>query len=381
MISDKILIYNNLEELHTKCFACHRFDHIVDRCPLLHFVPQREFLILRHLFNKPTLERLPFSRKSVKSANSRGKISKNQQKLKEFLSSLNMDQESVNEFSESDSSEDDENFDSAAVNSGVVTSMTKINQNHKKSMISEGMPSQNLIRNPVKELSSVVELDKDEDDNTNTFSKERSFEKKATTEPTDIENPNNLAHNSANNPKRTLTRTAIEREQTYKHEKSMDREMSRKFSVFPDSMVDGRTAFSREREKTTKIQSGVYNPTSMINNVDNKNDLFFKEFDKMTIFDEYFPHNNSDKVIKNLHYRKFARRASKYSKLNKSQKNSRKTRKSTKNLAKDLSNLGLAIRLPSLKNDCKELNGFSPSKSLRPKKSFFTDDESSIIKK
>lgn len=71
MISDKMLIYNTLEDTYSKCSCCKRLDHSIDKCSLLHFVPQREFLICRHLFSKPTLEREAFKRRPNRSMNSR----------------------------------------------------------------------------------------------------------------------------------------------------------------------------------------------------------------------------------------------------------------------------------------------------------------------
>lgn len=380
MLSDKIINYQSYEDLYIKCPACKRVDHTIDRCPFLHFVPQKEFLICRHLFNKPTLQREPHSRRDKRTINSRKKIGDITRKMKEFLSSLNLEQESGDEFSESDSSEDDDNFESSG--SGVVNSMTKINSAHKKvSMVAEPLPSSGVIRNPGKELSSVIELDKDEDETKEISAHSKSIEKKVTS--ANDQDGDLQVGVIPHHPKRTTIRTGYERETTFKHDKTgVEREVSRKYSVYPDSMVmEGKTAFSRgDRERTTKIQSGVYPPTSILQ--ENKNDMYLKEMDKMTIFSFYFPYNNSDNVIRNLHYKRLARRSTKYAKVTKANKASRKTRKSTKNLAKELSNLGLglAIRMPSINSEAKDPsfldnNGYSPHKSLRPKKSFFTEND------
>ena len=381
MLSDKIINYQSYEDLYIKCPACKRVDHSIDRCPFLHFVPQKEFLICRHLFNKPTLQREPYSRRGRRTINPRKKIGDITRKMKEFLSSLHLEQESGDEFSESDSSEDDDNFESSG--SGVVNSMTKINSAHKKvSMVAEPLPSSGVIRNTGKELSSVIELDKDEDENGKEVSAHsKSIEKKMTSAN---DQDGDLQVGIMNHhPKRTTIRTGYDRETTYKHEKAgMEREVSRKYSAYPDSMVmEGKTAFSRgDRERTTKIQSGVYPPTSILQ--ENKNDMYLKEMDKMTIYSFYFPYNNSDNVIKNLRYKRLARRSTKYAKITKGNKASRKTRKSTKNLVKELSNLGLAIRMPSINSEAKDPsfliennNSYSPHKSLRPKKSFFTEND------
>lgn len=234
----------------------------------MHFVPQKEFLICRHLFSKPTLERHFFSRKNTKALNCRSNIQTIQRKIKDFLSSLNIDQESNEDFSESDSSYDDDNhFDSAISGSGIIgSSMTKIPTSHKKSMLIESLGSSPMIRNPIKELSSVIELEKDEDQNINVMNyKEKNSDKKIAVLDPLIDNDNftTFAHH---NIKRTTIRTIgekektfNEREQTFKHEKSLEKDQTRKLSMFPESMVDGKTALSN-KEKNTKIQSGIYPP-------------------------------------------------------------------------------------------------------------------------
>ena len=91
MISDKIINYQSYEDLFIKCHGCKRNDHTIERCPFLHYVPQKQFLISRHLFYKPTIERDPFSRKPKRTTNCRSKIQTIQKKMKDFLSSLTID--------------------------------------------------------------------------------------------------------------------------------------------------------------------------------------------------------------------------------------------------------------------------------------------------
>jgi len=59
---DKILIYNDLEDLKKKCKACFKRDHDIFTCPQIHYVARKDFIIRRHLFSKPHLERAPFNR-------------------------------------------------------------------------------------------------------------------------------------------------------------------------------------------------------------------------------------------------------------------------------------------------------------------------------
>ena len=50
MIRDKMLIYENYEDIGIKCKACYKRDHDVYKCPEIHYVPRKEFLIKRYLF-------------------------------------------------------------------------------------------------------------------------------------------------------------------------------------------------------------------------------------------------------------------------------------------------------------------------------------------
>lgn len=394
MICDKMINYQNYEDLYSKCISCKRNDHIVQKCPYIHFVPQREFLICRHLFNKPTLEREVFMRKKKRSLNSRSNNLKIQKKMKEFLASNNFEVDS-DEFSDSESSEDD---DEPHINSGVITSQTKINNQQKKSIIMDAASS-GFIRNNIPNLSSVVEeAEKDDDEENSTHGisfkdKEKNFERKVTS---DILNNNSYAYENDNmssgvSPKRSTIKFNIEKDREklpFERESSrhLEREQSRKYSTYHENPNEMKTAISREH-RNTRVQSGVYPTTSILEQ--SKNDLFIKDADKMTIFSQYFIHNNADNVIKNLVYKRNLRKKStKYAgKSPKNFKLKKKKRESTKNIMQEINHMGLAIRMPSLLNENKERNSISegnfpsPSKIFKHKKSFFTENEDKNEKK
>lgn len=65
---DKMLIYSNFEDLRKKCEACLKRDHDIFNCPQIHYVPRKNFIITRHQYSKPRLERELFKRTTRKSA-------------------------------------------------------------------------------------------------------------------------------------------------------------------------------------------------------------------------------------------------------------------------------------------------------------------------
>jgi hypothetical protein len=56
MIRDKILLYENLEELHLECYSCYENTHLINCCPHLHFTPNKDFVIQRYLHNEMNIK-------------------------------------------------------------------------------------------------------------------------------------------------------------------------------------------------------------------------------------------------------------------------------------------------------------------------------------
>lgn len=72
MIRDKIKLYHNYEDISIKCHCCHKENHNLLHCPLLHYIPDSEFLISRANYSKNQERTLSFSRKTKKKFNSLG---------------------------------------------------------------------------------------------------------------------------------------------------------------------------------------------------------------------------------------------------------------------------------------------------------------------
>ena len=50
MIREKLFLYNDFSSINKSCFSCHQFSHTIEQCPKLHFVPNIERIIKKHVF-------------------------------------------------------------------------------------------------------------------------------------------------------------------------------------------------------------------------------------------------------------------------------------------------------------------------------------------
>ncbi len=107
MIRDKLLIYNNLEDLNKKCKACYRRDHDIYLCPEVHYIPCKDFIIKRYLYSRPQLDQVKYIRTVRKKANAKDIFNSLQEKFlmsEAFILNQNKinNEENDEYFSESD---------------------------------------------------------------------------------------------------------------------------------------------------------------------------------------------------------------------------------------------------------------------------------------
>ena len=70
MFRDQITLYNDLSPLSQSCIACpENQTHMLEKCPLIHFIPNSDFVIQRHIFNAYQ-KRKDFKRFTKKRRNS-----------------------------------------------------------------------------------------------------------------------------------------------------------------------------------------------------------------------------------------------------------------------------------------------------------------------
>ena len=51
-LKDKIILYENYNDLNLRCLICYKKDHLCNQCNLVHYIPNKESILLRHLFSK-----------------------------------------------------------------------------------------------------------------------------------------------------------------------------------------------------------------------------------------------------------------------------------------------------------------------------------------
>lgn len=67
MIRDKIKLYDQQEDLRIQCQCCERKTHTFFKCPLIHYIPDSDFLIKRLNYSNPQKRQTnPYSRKKKK---------------------------------------------------------------------------------------------------------------------------------------------------------------------------------------------------------------------------------------------------------------------------------------------------------------------------
>ena len=62
MIKDKVELNNDFSSINKKCFGCRQFNHIIEECPKIHYIPNQERIIKTHLYPCTHLERCRYVR-------------------------------------------------------------------------------------------------------------------------------------------------------------------------------------------------------------------------------------------------------------------------------------------------------------------------------
>lgn len=66
MIKDKVELNNDFSCINKKCFGCRQFSHIIEQCPKVHYVPNKERIIKTHIYPCTHLERSDHKRSKRK---------------------------------------------------------------------------------------------------------------------------------------------------------------------------------------------------------------------------------------------------------------------------------------------------------------------------
>lgn len=99
MIKDKCILYRNPDLSYSKCYACNLKSHSIEFCPVLHFLPDRLFIIQRLNYSEPIIYRTQQKRREMHSLNARSHHFIISKELKEFL--LTLETNSIESFDDS----------------------------------------------------------------------------------------------------------------------------------------------------------------------------------------------------------------------------------------------------------------------------------------
>ncbi|EGR33586.1 hypothetical protein IMG5_048560 [Ichthyophthirius multifiliis] len=65
-MKDNIIYNQQYQIINSFCYSCQLYDHQLNNCNLIHHIPKRSNIILRHLYDPKTIERQYFKRKKKK---------------------------------------------------------------------------------------------------------------------------------------------------------------------------------------------------------------------------------------------------------------------------------------------------------------------------
>lgn len=133
MIKEKLLFYNDYSSINKKCFSCQQFNHIIEECPKLHFVPNIEKIIKE--YNYPHLnERAGFLRNKTRSINALSNVKKNEKGFNKFKKKLRT-MKSAEEKNDSSSDSDTNLEENLEENEDEMKSLNETNSsNNNKSL-------------------------------------------------------------------------------------------------------------------------------------------------------------------------------------------------------------------------------------------------------
>jgi hypothetical protein len=66
MIKDKVELSNDFSSINKKCFGCRQFNHIIEECPKVHYIPNTERILKSYLWPSKHIERSNYIRKRKK---------------------------------------------------------------------------------------------------------------------------------------------------------------------------------------------------------------------------------------------------------------------------------------------------------------------------
>ncbi len=60
MIKDKIIFNEDFEDIRVRCQVCYSKNHTSRNCPVLHFIPDKEYIVKKHVYPQSNVKLLMF---------------------------------------------------------------------------------------------------------------------------------------------------------------------------------------------------------------------------------------------------------------------------------------------------------------------------------
>lgn len=347
MIKDQILFSHQYSRIsNKKCLSCNNTDHFLKRCPLVTYQPDKDFLIEKLNYTKPQ-KRHAFSRR-----NSTYFTLKKRKDCYKAALSLRFDkrlmgiyqlsvEDSRNCLSVVDESDENLSFDKKSIRKSVTYHPKSLKMFNISSNLEEKAKSMNNFQSSIETISLIrscteIELPKEQDTknirksfscdrknfdlsiNTSLEANNRLGFNKTLQSPLKIVNrrDSNPPFNSAEsilspgiseNKSPCLKKERKSEENDMQNSKSSllkgnaspnNRRKTRKSLNFKEltSKDKEKEPGNKEKEENTKENEKEVQPLSL--NLSLSKDLFWKEFECMKNFKNYFPENNALELIK-----------------------------------------------------------------------------------
>lgn len=313
-IRDNIQIYQNYDDMFLRCFSCKSVSHQLKYCPLLHYIPKNDIVILKHNFTTPQ-DRGFCSKNRPKKCNALinlEKIEKAAYKLQEEI--FPRHETSSSEGSEEEDSENSNNNNSSNPSEEKLQSEGKI---QIVSIEDNNNLNSQAIESNIEEKDEDNE-EKDEDLNEDIDTNEMVYSKKI---------KRRISRRRIFIKKETGKKTLSKQLTASQKDKTELIKLIRE-SLFV-SPADFQKKFSLASEETKEKMEEMLQNMPLINSIfplspnhnsnisaNNNKKEEICEVDRVKSFEDYYPHNNIETVVNCIEREKFRKLNKKIKKSN-----------------------------------------------------------------
>ena len=318
-IKDQIKLYSSYQSIDVSCICCSKRSHLYNNCPLLHYIPDTDFLIKRYLYS-PVQERKVFHRKSRIKYNAlfnNSAVQTNILCLASSVFSMEDDWDDGNEAIEETKTmikreslrvvqektpemEDSDKNTEKLENEDICENESKIDKNEEnfkkyensltnKEIFKQKMPNleiSDLVHENLKKMPIKTENLKKIESMNETYKKKDSIHDKFRTKLSLEESLKRSQDLKEEFKKTLLLESKVKSALLRKRKVSIENLHNKSLDVITATLR--RKTVNLEKDSENKHIASVF--------LSNNEELFNYDFEKMRIYHHYFPNNNSNKV-------------------------------------------------------------------------------------